>query len=89
MSVSGFAMLQISGIELVGKVVSMKGAKHPTMIVMSSFYHDDTRSRALEAGASDFLVKPLNEAKFALLWRHARRSSRPQEGEVQASMIRS
>jgi DNA-binding NarL/FixJ family response regulator len=55
-------MPQMSGIEATEQIVV--GATPPKVVVLSALQDENTVLRAFEAGASEFLVKPVSEKKI-------------------------
>lgn len=67
---------QVSGIELIYKLVQGERWQHVPVIVMSSECRQEVVLEAFEAGASDFLIKPIRRNELTTLWQHAWRASR-------------
>ena len=63
--------MQVSGIELVSMLVGSEKFQHVPVVIMSTDFHEDIVFEALEAGATDFLVKPIRKEKLETLWKHA------------------
>jgi FixJ family two-component response regulator len=60
--ITDLQMRGLSGIDL-QKRITASGARIP-VIIMTAYSNDEIRRRALDAGASGFLTKPLDENKL-------------------------
>ncbi|KAK9819087.1 hypothetical protein WJX81_001346 [Elliptochloris bilobata] len=72
---SDILMPEVSGIELVGQVLQRDKLKGVPVVVMSSESSEEFIARALEAGAADYLIKPVQRSAVTMLWQHVWRST--------------
>lgn len=78
-------MIQVSGIELIHKLVQADRWQHLPVIVMSSDSSHKVVLEAFEAGASDFLIKPMRRNELTTLWQHAWRANRTAQRSSRSS----
>lgn len=73
-------MPEVSGFELLINILQQPRFSHIAIILMSSSTTDDMVLRAQEAGAADFLCKPVRREEMFELRRHAKGDRRGREG---------
>lgn len=76
-------MPEIDGIELMSELLQNEQWSHIPIIVMSSQASQESVLKAFEAGAKDYLIKPVRRNELATLWQHVWRVNRdllPQHG---------
>lgn len=69
-------MPEIDGIELMTELLQNEGWSHIPIIVMSSQSSQELVLKAFEAGAKDYLIKPVRRNELATLWQHVWRVNR-------------
>lgn len=69
-------MPEIDGIELMTELLQNEGWSHIPIIVMSSQSSQESVLKAFEAGAKDYLIKPVRRNELATLWQHVWRVNR-------------
>lgn len=63
-------MPEVDGFEVLAKLRSNEATQHLPVIVLTSSSDAQSKLRALELGATDFLAKPVNESELALRLRN-------------------
>lgn len=69
-------MPEIDGIELMSELLKNESWSHIPIIVMSSQSSQESVLKAFEAGAKDYLIKPVRRNELATLWQHVWRVNR-------------
>ncbi|KAK9806257.1 hypothetical protein WJX72_007465 [[Myrmecia] bisecta] len=69
-------MPEVSGMDLICEVVQGDRLRDVPVIVMSSESKQETVLKAFEAGASDYLIKPIRRNELTTLWQHVWRVNR-------------
>lgn len=59
-----YSMPAPDGVQCIKKIRQMSGKNFTPIIMISANYHKETRYEALEAGANDFLNKPIDSVEF-------------------------
>eukprot|EP00884_Botryococcus_braunii_P018845 jgi/Botrbrau1/5644/Bobra.55_1s0032.1 len=67
-------MPELNGMELICEVVQRKEFRSIPVIVMSSEADQNTMMEAFQAGAADYLIKPVRRNEIVPLWQHVWRS---------------
>mmetsp|Transcript_28454 Transcript_28454/g.62608 ORF Transcript_28454/g.62608 Transcript_28454/m.62608 type:complete len:790 (+) Transcript_28454:109-2478(+) len=68
---------EVSGFDLIHEVVHGNNSLHDVpVVVMSSQDSQESVLQAFEAGAADYLIKPLRKNEVATLWQHVWRANR-------------
>ncbi|KAH7537339.1 hypothetical protein FEM48_Zijuj03G0082100 [Ziziphus jujuba var. spinosa] len=78
----------LSGIGLLGKIMSHKTCKNIPVIMMSSHDSMSIVFKCLSKGAVDFLVKPIRKNELKNLWQHVWRKCHSSSGSGSESGIR-
>jgi CheY-like chemotaxis protein len=76
-------MPEVTGLELMVKLVQEKRWQHLPVIIMSSEMREDVVQQAMAAGACGFLHKPVKRTEIISLWKHAWKGGRRRKGEAQ------
>ncbi|MFK7733810.1 MAG: putative bifunctional diguanylate cyclase/phosphodiesterase [Pseudomonadales bacterium] len=63
-------MPEVSGIEILTEIRNDQALKHLPVIILTSATDADTKMKALELGATDFLAKPVDASELALRLRN-------------------
>lgn len=71
-------MPEVTGLELIVKLVQGRRWQHLPVIIMSSEMREDVVQQAMDAGACDFLHKPVKRTEINGLWKHARKGGAKQ-----------
>mmetsp|Transcript_33317 Transcript_33317/g.84420 ORF Transcript_33317/g.84420 Transcript_33317/m.84420 type:complete len:970 (-) Transcript_33317:1490-4399(-) len=69
-------MPEVSGFELIHEVVHGTAFSDLPVVVMSSQDSQESVLQAFEAGAADYLIKPIRRNEVATLWQHVWRAHR-------------
>lgn len=89
-------MPEIDGLAAARQILAQKTTRQPKVVILSAYAFEENRREALEAGADDFMCKPIRkEAFYVLLEKHldvhfVRESAagweeKPQEAELTAT----
>ncbi|GAB4815003.1 hypothetical protein N2152v2_002049 [Parachlorella kessleri] len=70
-------MPELSGLELVDGLLHSKRFSHIPVVVMSSTDSQEAVVEAFEAGAQDYLIKPIRRQELTTLWKFAWRKDHP------------
>ena len=54
----------LSGYDLCRKIRSLEATRHVPVLMISALQPDEDRVRGIEAGADDFLTKPINQVEL-------------------------
>ena len=58
--VMDFDMPVVSGVDVLYKIRTTKAIKQPKIIIISSVYDEENISQAMDGGADDFIIRPLD-----------------------------